>query len=248
MLNWKIALIIAFIGVALALIPVTIYIQAGIGSPLQHQFDTMIPVIPLHLLTAIIGAGISIGGILMFVKSWRAFVEQQAFHRPSPPPIVSGPRMVGEEIDERTPFIEGSGGEVERLERELNEIIMHDTSTTDRGGEDTEPMQTIHQTNVGVSEQIPTHSVSDRVIEEPETGVGVVVVVQGVDEVCRSCGAVNPLGAKVCNECGEKMYIPKPDEPACPVCGAPLSEAQQIGENYICQVCFSELRLEKSLR
>lgn len=224
---------IACVGVILALLPVTIYIRSGIGSQLQHQFDTMIPIIPLHLLTAIVGAAITITALLFFIKSWRTYVEQQAFHRPSPP-TVSSPPPIGERtpIHVREPVIEGSSKEVEALERELNEIIMRgvDVKTT--------------QPTIKPTEMVAT---TRELSKETKIGINIVVVVKGVDEVCRACGSVNPLGAKVCSECGEKLYIPKPGEPSCPVCGAPLSDAQQIGENYVCQVCFSELRLEKSL-
>ncbi|MDW8076950.1 MAG: zinc ribbon domain-containing protein [Nitrososphaerota archaeon] len=74
------------------------------------------------------------------------------------------------------------------------------------------------------------------------------VITTGVDEVCPSCGAINPLGQKTCSECGADIYAEDPSLPSCPVCGAPLKNPQKLTDKmYVCKVCFSELEIPKEL-
>jgi len=69
-------------------------------------------------------------------------------------------------------------------------------------------------------------------------------VISGSDDlVCRVCGGLNPVDARVCRICGKKPYLEGPGA-RCPVCRAPLVYATRLDEDrLLCGVCFSELQI-----
>lgn len=74
------------------------------------------------------------------------------------------------------------------------------------------------------------------------------VVASSFDEVCPSCGALNPLGQKICQQCNSTIYEEDKNLPSCPVCGAPLKNPKRLSDNiYICNICFSELEIPEEL-
>lgn len=230
MASKTLAIILCITGVALALIPVTIYINAGLGSPLQRQLDTALPFMPLHLLTAIIGAAIAAPGMILFIKAMREYPTttpaQTRIRTTYPPTKVSKPIVRGKEKD------------VELIERQLEEMIRSE----EFGKAD---FQKSSLGKGGSEQHIQTTAGDAKAMTSGDKSVS--VITRGTDEVCRTCGSINPLGAKVCSDCGASLYTPKDGELTCPVCGAPLSDAKAVGDILVCQVCFSELKLEKPL-
>ena len=69
------------------------------------------------------------------------------------------------------------------------------------------------------------------------------VISKSGDMVCRLCGGLNPIDAKVCSSCGRKPYLDGPGA-KCPVCKAPLVYATRLDvDRLLCGVCFSELQI-----
>ena len=81
-------------------------------------------------------------------------------------------------------------------------------------------------------------------IVRPETrrhGLRIEVVSSSNELVCRECGALNPIDARVCIECGKRPYMDGPGA-KCPVCSAPLVYATRLDvDRLLCGVCFAEL-------
>jgi len=239
MTSSKIAVAVSFIGIAVAIIPVLLYIQSEIGGPLQRQFDTMIPMIPLHLLTAIIGSAITVSGLILFRQAIRS---QPISPEVAQPPVMPARHEVRQ--PEKAPVRREAGGmllrgrreDVTLIEKQLEEMLSSEETPDQISASLQAP--TIH---AGEKRAKPRQST---LTATKQTG-NIVVVVEGTDMVCRNCGSINPLGARICSECGSNLFTPpKEGEPICPVCNAPLSQAQRIGDNYVCQVCFSELKIE----
>ena len=231
MLSPKIAVGVAVAGIVIALVPVIIYLKAEIGGPLQHQFDTMIPLIPLHLLTALVGAAVTVAGLLMFIKTMRSqpieYEPRILTHNKIPQPITYS-------MKPRRSTFKGKEQDIQLIERQLEEIISSPQSS-----------------KATVAEGYGESQNDKKIVEEPSVSrpeYEITVIVRGNDEICRNCGSSNPIGARVCSECGAKLFVSREGEPSCPVCGAPLSQAQKIGDNYVCQVCFSELRVENPFK
>ncbi|MDJ0270907.1 MAG: zinc ribbon domain-containing protein [Aigarchaeota archaeon] len=224
------AIILCVIGVALALIPVTIYINAGLGSPLQRQLDTALPFMPLHLLTAIIGAAIAAPGMILFIKAMREY--------PAPTPAQTGIRPTYPPTKVSKPIVRGKEKDVELIERQLEEMLR-----SEEFGKTDSQKAPLREGGSEQHGQVATGNAKSTVSGDK----GVSVITRGTDEVCRTCGSINPLGVKVCSECGASLYTSKDGEPTCPVCGAPLSDAKSVGDILVCQVCFSELKLGKPL-
>lgn len=226
-MNPKIAVGIAAAGVILALAPVIAYIQSEIGGPLQQQFDTMIPGIQLHLLTALIGAAVTAGGLIMFVKAMRQQPLEYETEIPVPNQIQTAPATIGSK-PKRMSF-KGRKQDIQLIEKQIEELIS------------SSPEDTMEVNKL-------TTKLNERKSRETKQEYKVTIVVRGTDEICRNCGFSNPIGAKVCSECGASLFTSREGEVACPVCGAPLSQAQKIGNNYVCQVCFSELQVENPFK
>ena len=73
------------------------------------------------------------------------------------------------------------------------------------------------------------------------------VITKSEDMVCRECGYLNPVDARVCAACGKRPYLDGPGA-KCPICKAPLVYATSLDKDRVlCGVCFSELQIIRYL-
>jgi len=238
----KAALTLSVAGVALALIPTALYIYSGIGSPLQAQLDAPVAGVPLLLFLTGVGVALTLPGILLFVRAMR-----------QPLPATPPPARARRAPSMSRPVLRGTEENVETIERHLDQMLRETGSG--------EPSKAAPVARPETSPKPPTargakrEPVRQSPVERPEEKPVVptqgrqlfVVLNRGTETVCRECGGLNPLGANVCAECGAVMFKREEGELSCPVCGAPMKNALKVGENMVCQLCFSELKAEKAL-
>ncbi|MEM0443301.1 MAG: zinc ribbon domain-containing protein [Candidatus Caldarchaeum sp.] len=222
MAKTKIGLALGAIGVAVVLLPVLLlFITGGFDSPIQKLYDTpLAPGLPFGIIITAAGGVVSCVGLLLFIKGMRA------------PPDYSRPPPAPRRPLKRAP----PPSDLAVVERELEAMLSEDKPAIEV--RTVEPRRIQNQqaaAQVQVEEAKPMAS-AERVK----------VVTRGVDEVCKTCGALNVLGARVCSQCGGELYKPDPKALPCPVCGAPVDESMKIGENVVCTVCFSELRIAQA--
>ncbi len=227
---YRASIILCVIGVAITLIPTVLYIaysqELGFLKTLETEVTSGIP---LYLLFSFIGVAVTLIGLITFVRTIR-HVQEPSTPRVgtgtmprivSPTPTAARPTPVRRPITQQPPAkrIEEV---VESIEKELEEVI-----------------------NKASMEQ-PTPPPKSQ--QEVPQKVTIKVITAGTDEVCPSCGAINPLGQKKCVECGADIYVEDPNLPSCPVCDAPLKNPQKLTDKiYVCRICFSELEIPKEL-
>ncbi|MEM4288554.1 MAG: zinc ribbon domain-containing protein [Candidatus Caldarchaeum sp.] len=220
MVNPKVGIALGVVGVLVVLLPiVALFLTGGYDSPIQRFYDNpLAPGLPIGLVVTAVGAAVTVAGLLIFVKGMRSAPIYPS-QPPSPVrrPLRQAPR---------------ARNELDMIEKELESMISEERPSIEVRTV-TPPKPRIEQKPAGTEQELQTGPVAAKVV----------VVTRGVDEVCKTCGAVNVLGAKVCSQCGAELYKPDPKAIPCPVCGAPLDESMKIGENIVCTVCFSELRL-----
>lgn len=216
MVNPRLGIILGAVGVVVVLLPILVlFITGGYDSPIQRFYDSpLAPGLPMGVLVTAAGAAVTAVGLLIFIRGMRAGPTYPA----APPPIrrpLSRPRQENREL--------------EQIEQEISNLL------------DSQPAMEIRTVTQPPPKRAPAkqQAVAEQTAEKKG---GMVVVTRGVDMVCQSCGAVNPLGSKVCSSCGAQLFQPDPKAQPCPVCGAPLDETYKIGENIVCKICFSELK------
>jgi len=223
MVNPKVGIAVGAAGVAIVLLPVLIlFITGGYDSPIQRFYDTPIaPGLPMGLLVTAAGAAVAAVGLLLFVKGMRA------------PPTYSPAEPVRRSVRR--------GRDVnwlEKIEGELETMVEEEKPAVE--------VRTV-KPKPSPMKQVGANVVRRADVPEGKPGGRYTIVSKGLDMVCRTCGASNEIGAKVCGQCGAKLYEPDSKAPSCPVCGAPIDETFKVGDNIVCGVCFSELRIAKSV-
>ncbi|MEM2972650.1 MAG: zinc ribbon domain-containing protein [Candidatus Caldarchaeum sp.] len=222
MAKTKIGLALGAIGVAVVLLPVLfLFITGGFDSPIQKLYDTpLAPGLPFGVVITAAGGVVSCVGLLLFIKGMRAPPE---YSRPAPAP-------------RRTLRKAPPPSELGVVERELEAMLADDKPAIE--------VKTVEPRRV--QKQNAAAQVQVEEAKPKPSAERVTVVTRGVDEVCKTCGALNVLGARVCGQCGGELYKPDPKALPCPVCGAPVDESMKIGEHVVCTVCFSELRIAQA--
>ncbi|MDW8084208.1 MAG: hypothetical protein RMI49_03300 [Candidatus Caldarchaeum sp.] len=222
MVNPKVGIAVGAAGVLIVLLPIiALFLTGGFDSPIQRFYDTQLaPGLPAGVIITAAGAAITAVGLIVFVKGMRSL-------SPYSSPI--------------TPF-RGPSKRESRPSAELEEIEREISSILDEKGPAME-IRTVSPmpTRQAAVEQKPV---------APKSNPGaktLIVVTKGIDMVCKSCGAVNPIGSRVCASCGVGLFEPNPKAESCPVCGAPVDESYKIGENIVCGICFSELKYESAV-
>ncbi|MEM2225169.1 MAG: zinc ribbon domain-containing protein [Candidatus Caldarchaeum sp.] len=220
MVNPKIGIALGVLGVVFVLLPiVALFLTGGYDSPIQRFYDNpLAPGLPTGLVVTAAGAAVTAAGLLIFVKGMRATPEY------SPPPITPVRRPLRQSMRNQN--------EMNMIEKELESMLSEESPVIEVRTV-TYPESRPGQKPPSMEQPVQTKPAADRVV----------VVTRGVDEVCKTCGALNVLGAKMCSQCGAELYKPDPKAIQCPVCGAPIDESMKVGENIVCTVCFSELRL-----
>ncbi|MEM1666016.1 MAG: zinc ribbon domain-containing protein [Nitrososphaerota archaeon] len=224
----KASIVLCVVGVVIALIPTVLYIiysqELGFLKMLETEF---VSGIPIYLGLSFAGLIVTLIGLITFVRSLRYAQESSTSYirtRPTPrviTPTVARPTQVRKPTPQQPP-VKHVEEVVESIEKELEEVITK--ASVEQPTSPPTPQQEVPQ-------KIP-----------------IKVITMGGDEVCPSCGAINPLGQKACIECGTTIYVEDPSLPSCPVCGAPLKNPQKLTDKaYICKVCFSELEIPKEL-
>ncbi|MEM2033342.1 MAG: zinc ribbon domain-containing protein [Candidatus Caldarchaeum sp.] len=216
MVNPRLGIILGAIGVIVVLLPIlALFITGGYNSPIQRFYDSSLaPGLPMGILVTAAGAAVTAVGLLIFIKGMR---EGPAYPT-APAPIrrpLSRPRHENREL--------------EQIEQEISNLL------------DNQPTMEIRTVQQPPPKRAPAKQEAVAVQTTEKKG-GMVVVTRGVDMVCQSCGAVNPLGSKICASCGAQLFQPDAKATPCPVCGAPLDETYKIGENIVCKICFSEIK------
>jgi ribosomal protein L40E len=225
MVNPKVGIALGAAGVAVVLLPVlALFFMGGYNSPIQRFYDTpLAPGFPMGLMVTAVGAAVAAVGLLLFVRGMRSMPT----YSPAPT-VVRRPVRRGGEV---------SG--LEKIEDELEAMFREERPAVEVRTVQPKPRQEKKLEAGGT----PRADVKP----EAEPAGTYIVVSKGVDMVCRTCGASNEIGARVCGQCGAKLYEPDSKTTPCPVCGAPVDETFKVGENIVCGVCFSELRLAKSI-
>ncbi|MEM4495534.1 MAG: zinc ribbon domain-containing protein [Candidatus Caldarchaeum sp.] len=220
MVNPRLGIILGAAGVAIVLLPLLVlFVTGGYDSPIQRFYDApLAPGLPMGILVSAAGAALTAVGLLLFIKGMR---EGPAY--PAATPAIRRPFSRHREENR----------ELEQIEREISNLI------------DSQPAMEIRTVQRPPPKRAPVRQ-KPAAVEAKQKEEGIVVVTRGVDMVCQSCGAVNPLGSRVCASCGGQLYQPDEKAQPCPVCGAPLDETYKIGENLVCKICFSELKLNAS--
>ncbi|MCS6783655.1 MAG: zinc ribbon domain-containing protein [Candidatus Caldarchaeum sp.] len=219
MVNPKIGIAIGVAGVTIVLLPIlALFLTGGYDSPIQKIYDTpLAPGFSAGILITAAGAATTAIGLLLFVRGMRTL-------SPYSPPVAPVRRPLKRE--------NSSNSELEEIEREISSML-------DEKG----PAMEIRTVPPRPARQ--TAREQQTVVAQPSSNSKTLAVVtKGVDMVCKSCGAVNPIGSKICGSCGAELFEPNPKAVACPVCGAPVDESYKIGENIVCGICFSELKYE----
>lgn len=230
-------LTLGIVGVAVILAPVALFMITGYGSPVQRLLDSQLaPGLPMGILLSAVGAAISAVGMIIFVRGMRAIGAS--------PPLTVYNRPFRPQPQPPT------GSELDKIEEEIERLLEEEMPRSEPRIEvrtPQPPQQAVAQTaETSIKPSPPTMQVPKPPPAKGGEKPMVEVVSKGLDMVCRSCGAVNPLGQSVCVSCGGKIFEPNPKLPACPVCGAPLEGEYKVGDRMICTVCFSELRIRKA--
>ncbi|MCS7129063.1 MAG: zinc ribbon domain-containing protein [Candidatus Caldarchaeum sp.] len=216
--NPKVGVVLGVLGVVIVLLPILLlFVTGGLESPIQRLYDTqLMPGLPMGVIITAVGGVVSVVGLVLFVRGMRAPPDYT--HTPSVP---------------RRPYgMSTASNDLRSVEKELEEIL-----------EEEKPVIEV-RTVQPRSQQQPQPQPKQTPPTQPQASNRMITVVtQGVDEVCKTCGALNVLGAKMCSQCGGELYKPDPKALPCPVCGAPLDETMKVGDNIVCTVCFSELRV-----
>ncbi|MEM4574075.1 MAG: zinc ribbon domain-containing protein [Candidatus Caldarchaeum sp.] len=215
MVNPKIGILLGAVGVLVVLLPiVALFLTGGYNSPIQQFYDRpLAPGLPAGLILTLAGAAITAVGLVLFVRGMRTL---SPYSSPLGPPRIS-------RRSEKSPE------ELEEIEREISSFLDDNRPTMEIRTMLPRP----RQQSVGQQAVVAKSKTT-----EPK----LIVVTRGVDMVCKSCGAVNPIGSKICSACSAELFKPDPKATVCPVCGAPLDESYKIGENIVCGLCFSELK------
>ena len=216
-------------GVGVILTPVALFLITGYGSPIQRFLDSeLAPGLPNGIMLSIAGAAASAVGIILYIKGMRA-VE-------AAPPLATINRTLRPATRRPNQSMDDLEIEIERLIKDEMEPRVEVRTPSPRPQPSKVEMQTTRPSPEKKSEKLQ---------QSRKAGPAIEVVSRGVDMVCKSCGAVSPLGQTSCSECGGPLFEPNPNLPPCPVCGAPLEIDNRVGERVVCTVCFSELRLQK---
>ncbi len=216
-------IILCIVGIAIALIPTVFYIAYSQEVSFLKTLEIEIMSgVPAYLGLSFAGLIVTLLGLITFVRSIR---------RVEGPSILYSGRLSTSRIaiptQVRRPTVQQPPVKlieevVESINKELEDAMKRITM-----------------------KQPTPHSTPQQ--EAPQK-ISIKVITAGMDEVCPSCGAINPLGQKVCTECGADIYIEDPNFPSCPVCGAPLKDPQKVDDKIcVCKVCFSELEIPKKL-
>lgn len=225
---YRASIISCIVGIAIALIPTVLYIaysqELGFLKMLETEF---VSGIPIYLGLSFVGLIVTLIGLITFVKSLKRVQEPRAPYvraRPAPgivTPTVARPTQARKTTTQQPP-VKHIEEVVESIEKELEEVIA----------------------KASVEQPTPPPTPQQEVPQRTT----IKVITMCTEEVCPSCGAINPLGQKVCTECGADIYVEDPSLPSCPVCGAPLKNPQKLTDKiYVCKVCFSELEIPKEL-
>ncbi|MCL7395020.1 MAG: zinc ribbon domain-containing protein [Thaumarchaeota archaeon] len=227
---YRASIILCAIGIAIALIPTVLYIAYSQELSFLKTLETEVASgIPLYLVFSFVGVAVTLVGLITFVRAIRHAQEPSAPRvrtgtMPrivSPTPTVARPTPTREAVT-RQPPVKRIEEVVESIEKELEEAI--NKASVEQPTPPPKPQQEVQQK------------------------AAIKVITAGTDEVCPSCGAINPLGQKKCTECGADIYVEDPNLPSCPVCDAPLKNPQKLTDKiYVCRVCFSELEIPKEL-
>jgi len=212
----RLGAIISFIGVAIAIAPISYFLTLSMGDPMRQFLTQPILALPLILYFTIAGGAVTAFGLILFIKAARAPPEV------SSPSIVRRPVVAQEYLAPQPPRrierpIHASrkrpGEIVAEIEREIEEIVQ--------------------------SEEVKAE---EEVVEEKKPEIE--VITRGQDIVCPNCGELNKLGSTECVRCKKPFYKLEKEEPTCPVCGAPLRMSRKISdERFVCGLCFSELKI-----
>lgn len=225
----KVSIALCIAGIAIALIPIILYIAYSQELSFLKTLEVeILSGIPVYLGLSFLGMILTIIGLVTFVRAIRREQEPSIPYtraRPMPTvatPTVTRPTQVRRPTAQQPPTLRPLEEEVRHIEKELEEVIQ----------------------KTAVERPAPPPTPPQRTPQKPT----IKVVTAGVDEVCPSCGAVNPLGQKTCAECGSEIYVEDPNLPSCPVCGAPLKSPHKLSDKvYVCKVCFSELEVPKEV-
>lgn len=210
------------LGILSALMPVSLYIMYGQELSIFKTLELeILPGTPIYLLSAFIGLVLTIVGIVLFMRSMRMEAGPPKPQIPQRVPRqapITRPREVVQTGRQATrPKVEPVEELVKSIEKEVGGLL--------RSAGEVEAKE---------PKRVP--------VEKSSTEIK--VITSGFDEVCPSCGAINPLGQKVCQQCGSTIYVEDPSLPSCPVCGAPLKNPTKLSDNvYVCGICFSELEI-----
>jgi len=225
MASMRLGAIISFIGVAIAIAPISYFLTLSTGDPMRQFLTQPILALPLILYFTIAGGAVTAFGLILFIKAARAPPEvsspsivrrpivAQEFPPPQPPrrierPIHTSRKRPGEIVAE--------------IEREIEEIVQSE--------------------GVKAEEEEKEEVVGEEVVEEKKPEIE--VITRGQDIVCPNCGELNKLGSTKCVKCKKPFYKLEKEEPTCPVCGAPLRMSKRISdERFVCGLCFSELKI-----
>ncbi|MEM3096795.1 MAG: hypothetical protein QW756_02715 [Nitrososphaerota archaeon] len=233
-----VGLTLSIVGVAVILVPVSLFLITGYGSPIQRLLDSQFILgLPLGVVISAGGAATAAVGVVLFIRGMRAIGA-------SPPFGVYNRRA-------REPFRPSREQNLNEVEVEIERLINEQVSESEPRVEvrTPQPRQAVikpPQAGKPMEEAVAKQISRPRPqpLEEARTSK-VEVISRGLDMVCRACGAVNALGQTICSVCGGRIFEPNPKLLPCPVCSAPLEGEHKVGDRVICTVCFSELSVRK---
>lgn len=230
-----VGLILGIVGVAVILAPVALFMVTGYGSPIQRLLDSeLAPGLPMGILLSACGAAISAVGVIVFIRGIRAIGA-------SPPLAIYNRPARARPQPTR-------GSELDEIEVEIERLLRDEMPGSEPRVEVRTPQPPQQEVSPPVKTSTRPAAATQQIPKPPapdDKKPMVEVISRGLDMVCRTCGAVNPLGQSSCVSCGGRIFEPNPKLPACPVCGAPLEGEYKVDDKMICTICFSELRIRK---
>jgi len=228
MASMRLGGVISFLGAITALAPIIYYITLPLDSPTRVLLSTpLLGLIPYIFCFTIAGGAITALGLAIFIKAART-AEMSIAPRAAARIAVRMPEEVEAAPPPRAPRRAREGEKRQNLISEIEQEI--------------EAIVRSKEAPVGVEGV-------GRPEEKVEEAPGIEVVTTGSDVVCPHCGGLNEIGSTECAKCGNTLFTREGDEPACPVCGAPLRLARSISDElFVCGLCFSELKISRRLQ